>query len=120
MINNDYNEITNEEMYIDPQSRTIYEKDELHITAFDVIKATAEKLGQVVNDPNPNCKHCQGRGYVGRDASSKAPIPCQCIYTPEAKEKAADIYKKTRKLSRSEKRKHERLYRKMIKKGGTR
>ena len=26
--------------------------------------------------PNKNCKHCRGRGFIGRDAKTGKPIPC--------------------------------------------
>jgi len=113
-----YNEIPQEEVYIDPTSNQVYSQEDLLITPFDVIKATAEKLGQTIKDPDPNCKHCYGRGYVGRDSDNKAPIPCGCIYSIDAKKSAEDIYRKTRKMTRAERREQERKYRKMIKKGG--
>ena len=115
-VDTSYADITPTEVVVDESSNTMYTKDDLSITPFDVIKATAEKLGQTVLDPNPSCKSCQGRGYTGREAGSKAPIPCQCIYSKEAKEQAGVIYQRTRKMSRAEKRAEERRYKKMLKK----
>ena len=115
-VDTSYDTITPKEVVVDESSNTMYEKEDLLVTPFDVIKATAEKLGQTVLDPNPSCKSCQGRGYTGREAGSKAPIPCQCIYTKEARDQAGVIYQRTRKMSRAEKRAQERQFKKMLKK----
>lgn len=74
-------------------------------TAFLAIKKQAEKLGQTINNPNPKCKSCYGRGYIGRLANSKAPIPCKCIHTKEDLKRGEYYDTKLRKLSRSERRK---------------
>ncbi len=45
-----------------------------------VIKAAAEGIGLILNDPKPNCKKCHGQGYLGRNSLTKEPIPCTCIF----------------------------------------
>lgn len=56
----------------------------------EVIKAAAEGIGMVLNDPKPNCKHCHGRGYIGRNAITKEPIPCKCIFPKYETQKPSD------------------------------
>lgn len=46
----------------------------------EVIKAAAEGIGLILNDPKPNCKKCYGRGYLGVNSLTKEPIPCSCIF----------------------------------------
>ena len=86
------------------------------VSPFDVIKATAELLGQTVNNPKHNCKKCNGRGFIGRDSVGGYPIPCVCIYPKENKGKNDYVYNKTKSMSRSERRKWERQLKKKIKK----
>lgn len=45
----------------------------------EIIKAAAEGIGLILNDPKPNCKHCHGRGYIGLRVGTGEPIPCNCI-----------------------------------------
>lgn len=87
------------------------------ISPFDVIKSLAEKLGQIITDPKSNCKKCNGRGYIGRDYNSKAPIPCPCIYPNYNSSENINMINKMRKPSRSERRKQDREYKNMIKRG---
>lgn len=56
----------------------------------EVIKAAAEGIGLVLNDPKPNCKHCHGRGYLGRNALTREPIPCKCIFPKYESQKPSD------------------------------
>lgn len=51
-----------------------------------IMKLAAEGLGIMINDPNPNCKKCYGRGYLGRKADTGEPIPCTCIYPKETRQ----------------------------------
>ena len=93
----------------------IIEENE-EITPFDIIKNIAEKLGQTINDPKKDCKKCHGRGYIGRDAETKSPIPCACIYPNTNNDVNNRIYNKIRKKSRAERRRIEKEQRKYIKK----
>lgn len=63
-----------------------------NIGPWDVITAVSKQLGIKIQDPNKNCKKCFGRGWIGRIASTKQPVPCQCIYP----EMTADEQKRTR------------------------
>ena len=72
----------------------------------EVIKAAAEGIGLVLNDPKPNCKHCHGRGWVGRNAETKEPIPCTCIFPKyESQRPAPNILPMNRKQRRAAKNK---------------
>lgn len=51
-----------------------------------IMKAAAESMGILLNDPKPNCKKCHGRGYLGRKADTGEPIPCTCIFPKETRE----------------------------------
>lgn len=56
-------------------------EEEKPLTAWEVIQQMASVTGAVLKDsPNTGCKKCFGRGYVGRDTKTKAPIPCSCIF----------------------------------------
>lgn len=75
-----------EDKFLDTAKGEVIEKED--ISPFEIIKAVAEQTGNEVRDPRPSCKHCYGRGYIGRDAATKMPIPCNCIYpnrTPNEK-----------------------------------
>lgn len=57
----------------------------------EIIKAAAEGMGIILNDPKPNCKKCYGRGYIGRRADTGEPIPCTCIYPKYDREMGAPM-----------------------------
>jgi hypothetical protein len=83
------------------------------------MKAVAEKNGNVINEPKKDCKKCYGRGYTARDATTKQPIPCMCIFppqTPAEKEKNKALYNKLRPISRSERRILQRNFKRYVKK----
>ena len=46
---------------------------------FGRIKAMMKRLGSEINDPNPNCNKCHGRGWTGRKQDSGEPIMCTCV-----------------------------------------
>lgn len=49
-----------------------------------LIFETAEKLGvKLKKEPKKNCKHCNGRGYIGKKWPSGSPICCSCMYEKE-------------------------------------
>ena len=64
--------------FIDTSKGEIVDKSKL--TEFDVIKAIAKQTGTEIRNPRSGCKHCYGRGWIGKDWVTKAPIPCSCIY----------------------------------------
>jgi len=45
-----------------------------------IMRAAAEGMGIILNDPKPNCKKCYGRGYLGRKSDTGEPLPCTCIF----------------------------------------
>jgi len=76
--------------------------DYKNIDPLDVIKKFAEKQGITLKDPKSNCKRCYGRGYVGRLASQGgAPVPCDCIYPPEFRNKTSNLQVENRELRRN-------------------
>jgi len=98
-----YDPVPIDDVYVD-STNTVVTAEDLKITPFDVIKAHAEKLGQTIVDPNPSCNDCYGRGYIGRDVMSKAPIPCRCIQPDYNSQQNQYIFNRTRKYSRKERR----------------
>ena len=94
---------------------------------WDVIESSAVGMGIQINKPNKNCKHCHGRGWIGRrcvadtnaDGSPKLdqygkpviikePIPCKCIFPKEAFEnEVGDLGMYTRPRNRAERRARE-------------
>ena len=56
--------------------------DDIVKDPFEVIKLAAKELSIPLKDPKPNCKHCHGRGWIGRRLSGD-PIPCPCIFQKE-------------------------------------
>jgi len=78
LLGQNYNLPENRDEFIDTKSGEIVKQE--NINPMDVIRKIAEKIGTKIQDPKKNCKHCFGRGYIGRDAKTKAPVPCNCIY----------------------------------------
>ena len=113
-VEQNYNIVPSEVVAVDSDNNIVERKPPKVVTPFDVIKATAEKLGQVVNDPDKNCKHCLGRGYIARVSETKAPIPCGCISPKNSMDDY--ISNKMRKVSRKERRAQERKQVKSLKK----
>lgn len=112
--NYDFGELN--EAYVD-ESGTVLDKEDMpQVTPFDVIKKHAEMLGQEINDPKPNCNDCYGRGYIGRDSATKAPIPCRCIYNDYTNAQNTMMAQRMMGMSRSERRKMERQYKKQLRK----
>lgn len=106
LFNQQYELPEDRDGFVDDSTGEVTEKKDL--TGFDVIKAVAKQLGQTIQDPKSNCKKCYGRGFTARDAKTKSPIPCNCIYPPKTlEEKAKDqrIANKFVDLSRKQKRK---------------
>lgn len=68
------------------------------------IVETAKAQGQKVNEPNPQCKKCYGRGWVGKDSKTGTPLVCNCIIPKEgiSVPKQGDFHFKPR--NRAEKR----------------
>ena len=112
-----YKPIEKQEVLVDDTNTVITDED-LDISPLDVIRKVADNIGQELCDPNPSCKKCNGRGYTGRDAETKAPIPCLCIQPNRDSAESVMAFNRTRKYSRKERRKLERDLRKKAKKRG--
>jgi hypothetical protein len=67
--------------FIDTAKGELIDKSKL--SDWDVIKAVAKQTGTEIRNPRGGCKKCYGRGYIGWDSVTKAPIPCHCIYPPK-------------------------------------
>jgi len=78
LLGQNYNLPKDKDEFINTKSGEIVKQEA--IDPMTVIRKIAEKIGTKIKDPNPKCKSCYGRGYIGRDSQSKAPVPCQCIY----------------------------------------
>jgi len=87
---NDEYKIDGIEEFIDTEGGEVIDKENL--TPMDAIRAVAKKLGQTLKDPNPSCKHCYGRGWVGKEANTGMPYPCNCIKTEEDKKKEKESF----------------------------
>jgi hypothetical protein len=109
-----YNRVDGVEVVFDKDNKAV-DKQNIALTPFQVIKGLANTLGQTINDPIPSCKQCYGRGYTGRDATTKAPIPCQCIFPKENKATNDYIQNRTQRMSRAERRNWERTLKKNMK-----
>lgn len=68
-----------------------------------IIKAAAEGMGIILNDPKPNCKKCHGRGYLGRHHDTGEPVPCTCIF-PKYDRELGDVPVMRKPLNRKERR----------------
>ena len=113
-----YGGVTETEVIFDKNNQPL-SKEDVAITPMQVIKGMARNLGQTINDPKPSCKHCHGRGYIGRDSESKAPIPCSCFYPSENKGYYSYMLQRAKHMNRAERRNWERNLKKQIKKDPT-
>lgn len=58
--------------------------DKKNLTPFQIIKLVAAQNQIEINDPNPSCKHCYGRGYLGVEHLTKKPVPCSCVFPEQS------------------------------------
>lgn len=72
------------------------------VSPMEVIKKLAEQQKIQLKEPKSNCKHCYGRGWIGR-LQNGAPLECSCIYPPDVKKKNANIVFENRALKRNKK-----------------
>jgi hypothetical protein len=77
-VEDNYGTIDKDVVYVDPN--TGEQIDPNNLGPFEKIKFIANQLGQTLDEPQKNCKHCYGRGYTAIDAKSKLPVACSCIY----------------------------------------
>jgi hypothetical protein len=52
--------------------------DTSKLSPMDKIRMIQEKMGLNIEDPDPKCKHCHGRGYTGVFIDG-TPSPCKCL-----------------------------------------
>ena len=75
----------------------------VELSPLEKIKYAAEKFGLSLNEVDPNCKKCHGRGYTGIDVKTGVPIHCQCIIPKQMKRAIDEQFipqnRKTRRLS---------------------
>ena len=109
-----YNNVVGVDAVFD-KDNNIVEPKKVTLEPFQVIKGLAKTLGQNINDPKPSCKLCYGRGYIGRDSGTQAPIPCNCIFPKENKMTNDYIQNRTQRMSRADRREWERSLKKRIK-----
>jgi len=109
-----YNSPSAEPVIVTTDGSVITEND--IVTPFQVMKSLSEKIGSVINDPNPSCKSCYGRGYIGRDSSSKAPIPCRCILPKNDISDGERELLNMKTMSRAQKREYDRMMKKYMSK----
>lgn len=81
----------NEEMFIaTPEAEA--QKRMLEEHPLEVIRAAAEGIGLILNNPKPNCKKCHGRGFLGRNHETREPIPCSCLFPKyESQREVGDV-----------------------------
>lgn len=56
--------------------------------ASENVKREAEgkgKIEPVARQPKKNCRHCHGRGHMGRNTITGLYVPCYCVEEPDVK-----------------------------------
>jgi len=76
--NEDYSLPENRDQFVDITKGEVVDKEDLPVV--EVIKAVAKRIGCDISDPLEGHKKCIGRGYIGFDFKTKAPIPCTCLF----------------------------------------
>jgi len=80
------------EVVVDLENKKVEDLDD--IPPFEKIKLAAEKYNIVLNDPNPNCKSCYGRGYTGINVVDNMPVACvakRCVFPDESKKSKGNV-----------------------------
>lgn len=114
LVGGNYEAPEDKDSFIDTGDGRVIDKKDL--TPFEIIKAIAKQTGNKIRDPKPSCKHCYGRGWIGKDYKTQMPIPCNCIYPPKTPaEKEAEQPRFP--MSRKARRKMQRAYKTALKKG---
>lgn len=78
-INAQYNKskINHENVVVNSAGEVV---DPSTLSILDRLKISAKHLGQTLDDPDPSCKKCYGRGYTGINLDGNLPQPCNCLY----------------------------------------
>lgn len=71
-------EAKKDNIYLDPTTGETIDPETL--TVAQKLKFIATSMGQTVNDPDPKCKKCWGRGYTGINPDGNIPHVCDCMY----------------------------------------
>jgi len=82
-------------------SEELTDEEFANISELDMIKAMALKNNISIDDPNPKCKKCYGRGYRGKHANTGAPVPCSCLFRNQEKNPFNEV-KDFKHMSRKE------------------
>jgi hypothetical protein len=43
------------------------------------------EIEPIARQPKKNCRHCQGRGHMGKNLITGRYVPCYCVEDPETK-----------------------------------
>jgi len=86
----DYKTPSDETAVIDTEKGEVI--DAKSLTPLQQLQFIADKMQMKLVPPNPNCTRpgCYGRGFVGFDNKTKAPVPCKCIFEKADQEKMAE------------------------------
>jgi len=114
LIPQNYDVVRDIEVIFDGNDNPV-SKEDLKITPLQVIKTMAQTMGQDISDPKPNCKMCYGRGYIGRDSASQAPIPCTCMYSKGSIALNSHVQSRMHHKNRSERRQFQKYMAKQMK-----
>lgn len=71
--------------YLDQNSKEIIDKKSLN--PYQIIKVIAQKNEINIKEPKKNCRRCNGRGWIGRSATTGEPFACSCIFPDTEKQK---------------------------------
>jgi hypothetical protein len=69
---------------LDTSSNAI--KDLKDLTPYEQMELAAKERNIPILKPKKNCRKCYERGYIGFEADTKMPVPCDCIFPPKTLE----------------------------------
>lgn len=80
-------------------------KDIRTVDPWKVIVASAEGMCIPIKEPKKSCKHCHGRGWIGRKTDTGEPIACPCIFVKEKYSSEREMDFEMKPMNRAERRK---------------
>lgn len=104
--------ISKKNIYVNPE--TGEQVDPNTLTIAQKLKYIATSMGQKVNDPDPKCKKCYGRGYTGINPDGNIPHVCDCMYKEFYKENPHWKNQTMPSWNRKDKRRHDKMMKKYI------
>jgi len=104
--------VSKKNVYINPE--TGEQVDPNTLTVAQKLKYIATSLGQTVNDPDPKCKKCYGRGYTGINPDGNIPHVCDCMYKEFYANNPHWRNQQMPSWNRKDKRRHEKQMKKYI------